>query len=118
VFTIARRRLIDLRRRRLRHATDPAPRELFTTIPADADPERDVVTRLDYEAALDVLATLPGDQEEVVLLRVVAGLSVEEVGRALGKRPGTVRVLQHRALRKLAEALEEHQIADPVVDEA
>ncbi|HZP28507.1 MAG TPA: sigma-70 family RNA polymerase sigma factor [Acidimicrobiia bacterium] len=118
VFTIARRRLVDARRRRVRRATDPAPREVFTAIASDVDPEGEVVTRLDYEAALSALATLPRDQEDVVLLRVVAGLSVEEVGQALGKRPGTVRVLQHRALRRLATVLGDHRAAHQLADEA
>src|SRR6266511_5794041 len=48
------------------------------------------------------IATLPPDQAEVVLLRILGGLSVREVAVITGKRPGTVRVLQHRALRRLA----------------
>ena len=56
------------------------------------------------QAAIDALvADLPPDQAEVVLLRVVAGLGVDEVAEIMGKRPGTVRVLQHRALRRLAQ---------------
>ena len=102
VFTIARRRLIDARRRTSRHATDLVLRESLAELASEVDPEGEVVARLEYEEALTVLAALPKDQEDVVLLRVVAGLSVEEVGQALGKRPGTVRVLQHRALKRLA----------------
>jgi RNA polymerase sigma-70 factor (ECF subfamily) len=41
----------------------------------------------------------------VVLLRVVAGLDVADVADVLGKRPGTVRVLAHRGLRRLAELI-------------
>src|SRR5262249_51392599 len=107
VFTIARRRLVDGRRSRGRRPADPAPREGSSAVVADADREAEVVARLDYEAALTALSALPADQEDVVLLRVVGGLSVEEVARALGKLPGTVRVLQHRALRRLAQVLEE-----------
>jgi RNA polymerase sigma-70 factor (ECF subfamily) len=47
-------------------------------------------------------SALPPEQAEVVVLRVVGGLSVEETARVVGKRPGTVRVLQHRALRRLS----------------
>ena len=43
----------------------------------------------------------------MVLLRVVAGLDVAEVAAITGKRPGNVRVLAHRALRRLAERLGE-----------
>jgi RNA polymerase sigma-70 factor (ECF subfamily) len=42
------------------------------------------------------------------MLRVVGGLPVEEVARVVGKRPGTVRVLQHRALRRLASQLRDN----------
>ena len=52
-----------------------------------------------------LIATLPPDQAEVIMVRVVAGLDVAEVARMLGKRPGTVRVLAHRGLRRLAERL-------------
>ena len=47
----------------------------------------------------------PRDQAEVILLRVVGGLDVGEVAAIVGKRPGTVRVLQHRGLRRLAEEI-------------
>jgi RNA polymerase sigma-70 factor, ECF subfamily len=50
--------------------------------------------------------TLPRDQAEVVLLRVVAGLDVVQVATITGKRPDTVRVVAHRALRRLARRLD------------
>jgi RNA polymerase sigma-70 factor (ECF subfamily) len=46
----------------------------------------------------------------VVLLRVLAGLSVREVAAIMGKRPGTVRVLQHRALRRLAREVQREAV--------
>ena len=49
---------------------------------------------------------LPTDQAEVVVMRVVEGLDVDEVARALGKAPETVRGIQHRALRRLARQLD------------
>jgi len=65
---------------------------------------------LGTEAALALIATLPPDMAEVVLLRVVAGLSADEVARIMGKSPGNIRVLQHRALARLAREL----AAEPV----
>ena len=53
-----------------------------------------------------LIATLPRDQAEVVMLRVVAGLDVADVARIVGKSPGAVRVAAHRALRRLAARLE------------
>ncbi|MDQ1394808.1 MAG: polymerase sigma-70 factor, subfamily [Acidimicrobiaceae bacterium] len=104
VFTIARRRVIDLRRHDARRpatapieGTEPGP-------PADAA-ETEAIGSVVTAAALAVIATLPPVQAEIVLLRVVAGLSADEVAKVVGKRAGTVRVLQHRALRRLAAQL-------------
>jgi RNA polymerase sigma-70 factor (ECF subfamily) len=51
---------------------------------------------------LELIASLPGDQAEIIMLRVVAGLEAREVARIVGKSPGAVRVSAHRGLRKLA----------------
>ncbi|MBV9410935.1 MAG: RNA polymerase sigma factor [Acidimicrobiia bacterium] len=104
VFTIARRRVVDHRRRRGRRQTDPVPAEALVAIAAADDPEAAV---LDVAAADEVRRLiadlLPPDQADAVLLRVVAGLDAGQIATILGKRPGAVRVLQHRALRTLAK---------------
>ena len=107
IFTIARRRVIDAGRRSLRRATDPvAPSDL--EVHADrTDPATEAVTHVRAEEALAAVRRLPAVQAEVVLLRVIAGLTVEETALAMGRRPGSVRVLQHRALRRLARILSE-----------
>jgi len=51
------------------------------------------------------LEQLPEDRRQVVVLRFVDGLSAREIGAVLGRSEGAVRVLQHRALRQLAEML-------------
>ena len=53
-------------------------------------------------AALRLVATLPPDQAEMVMLRVVAGLDVAVVAELVGKKPGAVRVAVHRALKSLS----------------
>jgi len=114
VFTIAHRRVIDHHRATARrprtktlHATEGDQRDGPLDLPADDDPAGDVLDAVAGEEAVrKIVALLPPDQAEVVLLRVVAGLPVEDVAAITGKRPGTVRVLQHRALRRLAERLE------------
>jgi RNA polymerase sigma-70 factor (ECF subfamily) len=61
------------------------------------------VARLSLEALVARLRRLlPADQAEVLLLRVVQGLSVDEVATLTAKTPANVRVLQHRALNRLA----------------
>jgi RNA polymerase sigma-70 factor (ECF subfamily) len=118
VFTIAHRRLVDHHRasaRRIRtRSLTPAEgdghegREGPVELPGTDDPAAEVVAAVTGDAAVRrIVALLPPDQAEIVLLRVVAGLPVDEVAAITGRRPGTVRVLQHRALRRLADRLEQ-----------
>jgi len=102
LFTIARRRLTDHRRKAGRRHDEARPEESLE-VSAEASAEADALAgRLGHEAASKIVSRLPADQAEAVLLRVVADLSVEQVAAITGRRPGTVRVLQHRALRRLA----------------
>lgn len=105
-FSIARRRVADHRRTAARRKTDVvAVAELDRTDDAPG-PEAIVLDGIGGdEAAAFVARILPSDQAEVVLLRVLAGLDVSTVAEILGKKPGTVRVLSHRAMRRLEQAL-------------
>jgi RNA polymerase sigma-70 factor (ECF subfamily) len=110
VFSIAHRRLADYRRRAARRATVPLPNEAMPQASGD-DPEDVVLERLSAaEATAFVTATLSPDQAEVVLLRVIGGLDVQQVAEILGKQPGTIRVIQHRALRRLQAALAQGRV--------
>ena len=103
VFTIARRRVIDVGRKVQRRRTDPlSPQQVDRR--ADDAPE-ELEARLALDAALRRVARLPRDQAEVVALRVLAGLSTDQVAAIVGKRAGAVRVLQHRGLRRLESEL-------------
>jgi RNA polymerase sigma-70 factor, ECF subfamily len=103
VFTIARRRVIDAGRKQQRRRTDPVSPQVVDR--ASADTADELEARLALDAALRRVARLPGDQAEVVALRVLAGLSAEQVAEIVGKRAGAVRVLQHRGLRRLENQL-------------
>jgi DNA-directed RNA polymerase specialized sigma24 family protein len=59
------------------------------------------------DAELACLATLPAPYAEIVLLRIVGDFDSNEVATIVGKKPGTVRVMQKRALERLAELLVE-----------
>jgi RNA polymerase sigma-70 factor (ECF subfamily) len=106
VFTVARHRAIDWHRQAARRPTDPVPAERLSERPAPDDPVGQVLEDRSTRAALALVAELPPDQAEVVALRVLGGLEVAEVARIVGKRPGTVRVLAHRGLRRLARRVE------------
>jgi RNA polymerase sigma-70 factor (ECF subfamily) len=61
-------------------------------------------------AIAQLLAGLPPCHAEILLLRVVGGLSAEETGALVDKSPGAVRVIQHRALHKLAKRLSAERV--------
>jgi RNA polymerase sigma-70 factor (ECF subfamily) len=106
LFTIARNCLNDwLRAARRRPGVTVDPYDLSETAAGD-DPATEALDAIGTEAALALIRRLPPDQAEVLLLRVLGGLDVDRVASILAKRPGSVRVLQHRALRRLAEMLE------------
>lgn len=102
LFTIARHRVLDHTRGRRRRPVEPVHAEALAAIPDLKDP---IEESLSTSTALAVIGTLPRAQAEAVALRVVAGLSVADVARMMGKRPGAVRVLASRGLRTLAERL-------------
>jgi RNA polymerase sigma-70 factor (ECF subfamily) len=107
LFTIARRRVADHRRtRRRRPATPTEPTALNDRVEAVDDPERTALDGMSGQSAVQrIIDLLPPDQAEVVLLRIVADLPVEQVAKLLGRAPGTIRVQQHRALKRLAAVL-------------
>lgn len=104
VFTIANRRVVDHLRIRGRRPVlaDVVPE---TIVEASSAEDEAFAGALGDEAARRIVACLPEDQARVVLLRVVAGLSVDEVAVLLDRRPATIRVMQHRALRRLAKEI-------------
>jgi RNA polymerase sigma-70 factor (ECF subfamily) len=112
VFTIARRRLLDLRRRATVRRQKPVPLEFLGGDRGTGDTEGEAMASLEADAAIALVAALPSDQCDVVLLRVIGDLSVAEVARILGKRPGAVRGLQHRALKNLARIVSREGVTE------
>jgi RNA polymerase sigma-70 factor (ECF subfamily) len=105
LFTLARRRMLDWRRSAARHPERLTGDVADLDQPAATDPAAAALDSLPMEAALELIATLPLLQAEVIVLRVVAGLDMAQVARITGKRPGAVRVAAHRGLRTLATRL-------------
>ena len=104
VFTIARNRVIDSRRRR-----STRPQLADAPVPDRAAPPEDDPVDPGLVAAL---AGLTADQREVVVLRFVADLSLEEVASITGRPAGAVKSMQHRALAQLARILGDPMSAD------
>lgn len=112
VTTIGRNRALDLLRRRRRRPTADLPVEYLLDRRAPEDTESSALATVAAADALALIARLPRDQGEAVLLRVVMDLDAESAARVLGKRAGAVRTAAHRGLRKLAKLLEQQE-ADP-----
>ncbi len=111
VFTIAHRQVIGHWRRTDRRRTDPVAELPPEAQYAPDDPEHVAVSAVTADEAIArITGALPPDQAEVVLLRILADLSVEQVAAVMGKRPGTVRVLQHRAVRRLAHVFDDNWV--------
>nr|WP_255218812.1 sigma-70 family RNA polymerase sigma factor [Actinomadura formosensis] len=109
VFGIAAHKIADALRSAVRAAV---PTEDLPDGPDDRPgPEETVVRCIEAQRARDLLTRLPDHQRELVLLRVVAGLSAEETGNVLGMSAGAVRVAQHRALTRLRAMAREESIA-------
>jgi RNA polymerase sigma-70 factor, ECF subfamily len=111
VATIARHRALDhLRRHARRPPAVPVPAEDLAAYPAGRPATDDTadgaLEALSTGAALALIATLPADQAEAVLLRAVLGLDAAAAGHVLGKRAGAVRTAAYRGLRTLAARLE------------
>ncbi|WP_034591275.1 RNA polymerase sigma factor [Hamadaea tsunoensis] len=103
--TVVRHRALDhLRQHRRRNAYAVAPEELAGLLDP-ADPAQAVVDRAGTYAALRLIATLPRDQAEAVILRVVLDFDARTTGSIMAKREGTVRVLVHRGLKALEKRL-------------
>lgn len=106
VFTIAHRRLVDEWRRRGRRPQLADGGEDLVPDAVGGDVEDDVLDRLGTETVHRLCAGLPPDQRSVLLLRILADLTVEQVAEAMGRSVGSIKALQRRGLRRLREELE------------
>jgi RNA polymerase sigma-70 factor, ECF subfamily len=105
--TIARHRALDhLRRRSRRPPPVLVPAEDLAGLAGGDDTAAAALDAVATAGAVRLIASLPRDQAEAVLLRAVLGLDAARAAEVLGKRPGAVRTAAYRGLRTLARHLE------------
>jgi RNA polymerase sigma-70 factor (ECF subfamily) len=104
--TIARHRALDHVRYERRRPSIAVPAEEFGDVADEADPAALTLEAAATRASIELIATLPREQAEAVLLRVVMNLDVATTAQVLGKRTGAVRTAAYRGLRRLAEHLQ------------
>ncbi|GAA3243181.1 RNA polymerase sigma factor [Actinocorallia longicatena] len=103
--TIARNRAMDHLRGARRRPATPTPVERLVDLAVSQD---GAGTMAATDAAIRLIALLPKDQADAVLLRVVLELDVATAAKVLRKRTGAVSTCLYRGLRKLAEIVEKN----------
>ncbi len=100
VYGIAAHKVADAHRAAGRNKSDPTD-VVPERLSLEAGPEQMAVNSDSAARMSKLLEILPEKQREILMLRIVVGLSAEETAEAVGSTPGAVRVAQHRALAKL-----------------
>jgi RNA polymerase sigma-70 factor (ECF subfamily) len=103
LFRIAHNQLANALRARGRQRT--ASLDAVSEPAIDDDPAGAVARAEDRRRLQRAIEQLPEDRRQVVVLRFLDGLTSREIGIVLGRSEGAIRVLQHRALREMAEIL-------------
>ena len=111
VYGIAAHKVADARRSAARNRAEPFSEVPDTSEPVDG-PEVQLLQAEVAERMAKLLNTLSKRQRDILVLRVVVGLSVEETAEAVGSAPGAVRVAQHRALNRLHTVLTSRDRSD------
>ncbi|GLZ29786.1 hypothetical protein Lesp02_19760 [Lentzea sp. NBRC 105346] len=104
VYGIAAHKVADSHRAAARNRAEPVD-EVPDGPELEPGPEQSALRLESAEEMSRLLGVLPAKQREILVLRVVLGLSAEETAEMIGSTPGAVRVAQHRALGRLRKEL-------------
>ncbi|MFD0204082.1 MULTISPECIES: sigma-70 family RNA polymerase sigma factor [Saccharothrix] len=106
VYGIAAHKVADAHRAALRNRAEPVPELPDAPDDEHVGPEQSAL-RVELSRRIgELLRLLPDKQREILVLRVVVGLSADQTADAVDATPGAVRVAQHRALTRLRRELE------------
>ena len=107
LYTIARNLVIDY----YRANKDMVPIDDIVALPSDGDsPDEQAQAHFDLQAMRDALQFLTSDQQQVLILKFIAGLPNENIAKIMNKQEGTIRGLQMRALQTLSKYMHEKEL--------
>lgn len=104
LYRIAHARVVDHYRRQDRRPTATNVEDANLSITPDMD--TDLVKSHASRILMEAISTLTVDQQQVIILRFIEGLPIEEVAQQLGKKGNAIKALQFRAVRSLGSYLE------------
>ncbi|MGH2699749.1 MAG: RNA polymerase sigma factor [Actinomycetota bacterium] len=104
-LSIAHHRLLDDVRYRNRRPLESAADDVTRQAPPGGDVEKEALDALGSRHVLRIITSLSSDQQDVLLLRMIAGLTIEEIAGILDKRVGAVKALQRRGLANLRKKI-------------
>ncbi|MBN1659605.1 MAG: sigma-70 family RNA polymerase sigma factor [Anaerolineae bacterium] len=107
LYRIAYARTVDYYRRQNRRQEVGLPETLPARGPQPGD---ELEAEAEWATAINLVAQLTEDQQDVIVLRFIGEMSLAEIAETLGKTPGAVKSLQHRALATLSRLLEEEEV--------
>ncbi|MBK5229464.1 MAG: RNA polymerase sigma factor [Actinobacteria bacterium] len=105
LFTIAHHRSLDAVRRSERRPSIPVENATLEFAGPVGDAEDDAIQRARAAEIEEALTGVSDDQRDVLLLRLFGELTIDEIARMLGKRPGAVKALQRRGLAALRKEI-------------
>ena len=100
LYRIAHNHVIDILRSRRKQLSIE-----METVGEVSGPELEVEGKLERQELLEVIACLPQNQKQVIILKFIEGLDNHEIGQVMGKSQGAIRVSQMRALAALRQGL-------------
>jgi RNA polymerase sigma-70 factor (ECF subfamily) len=105
VFTIGRNLVVDDVRKRARRPSVATSDDHLAVVGPTGDAEEDAMRDLGHTHVREVLARLSPDQHDVLLLRILGGLTIAEIAEVIGKREGAVKMLQARGIATLRKQI-------------
>ena len=105
IFTIGRNLVVDDLRKRTRRPVDAVPDDQLLKAAPRGDAEDEAMRGLGTAHVEEVLAHLSIDQRDVLLLRILGGLTIGEIALVIGKKEGAVKMLQARGLAAIRKQI-------------